>query len=31
MEGYSTVKNDDIMKFVGQWMELEKIILSDVT
>ena len=24
MECYSAVKNDDLMKFVGKWMELEK-------
>jgi hypothetical protein len=26
-----TIKNNDIMKFAGKWMELEKIILSEVT
>ena len=32
MEYYSAVKNNDIMKFAGKWMELEKkIILSEVT
>jgi hypothetical protein len=31
MEYYSAIKNSDIMKFVGKWMELEKIILSEVT
>ena len=31
MEYYSTVKNNGIMKFAGKWMELEKIILSEVT
>ena len=31
MEYYSAMKNKDIMKFAGQWMELEKIILSEVT
>ena len=25
------IKNEDIMKFVGKWMELENIILSEVT
>ena len=31
MEYYSAIKNNDIMKFAGQWMELENIILSEVT
>ena len=31
MEYYSAIKNNDIMKFAGKWMELEKIILSEVT
>ena len=32
IEYYSAVKNDDLMKFAGKWMELEKkIILSEVT
>jgi len=31
MEYYSAIKNIDIMKFLGQWMELENIILNDVT
>jgi hypothetical protein len=31
MDYYSAIKNKDIMKFVGKWMELEKIILSGVT
>jgi hypothetical protein len=26
-----TYKNDEFMKFLGKWMELEKIILSEVT
>ena len=25
------IKNDEIMNFVGKWMELENIILSEVT
>ena len=25
------VKNNDFMKFAGKWMELENIILSEVT
>jgi hypothetical protein len=28
MEYYSAIKNKDIMKFAGKWMELESIILS---
>ena len=31
MEYSLAVKNNDIMKFVGKWMELEKIILNEVT
>ena len=31
MEYYLAVKNNDIMKFAGKLMELEKIILSKVT
>ena len=31
MEYYSDIKNKDIMKFSGKWMELENIILSEVT
>jgi hypothetical protein len=31
MEYYSAVKNKDIMKFASKWMELENIILSEVT
>ena len=27
---YSIVKNNDIRKFEDKWMELEKIILSEV-
>lgn len=30
MEYYSTIKNNDFMKFIGKWMELESIILSKV-
>jgi hypothetical protein len=30
MEYYSATKNDDFMNFVGKWMELENIILSEV-
>ena len=30
-ENYSTIKNNEFMKFSGKWMELENIILSKVT
>jgi hypothetical protein len=28
---YSDIKNKDILTFAGKWMELENIILSEVT
>jgi hypothetical protein len=31
MEYYSTTKNEGILSFAGKWMELENIILSEVT
>ena len=31
MEYYSASKNNEFMKFVGKWMDLEYIILSEVT
>jgi hypothetical protein len=31
MEYYSTIKNNEFMKFLGKWIELENIILSEVT
>jgi hypothetical protein len=31
MEYYSAIKNKDILPFAGKWMELENIILSEVT
>ena len=31
MEYYSASKNDELMKFLGKWIELENIILSEVT
>ena len=31
MKFYSAIKNKDIMNFAGKWMELENIILSEVT
>jgi hypothetical protein len=31
MEYHSAIKNEDILSFAGKWMELENIILSEVT
>jgi hypothetical protein len=31
MECYSAIKNENILSFAGKWMELEDIILSEVT
>jgi hypothetical protein len=31
MEYYSAIKNDKFMKFLGKWIELENILLSEVT
>ena len=31
MEYYTAEKNNDILKCAGKWMELENIILSEVT
>ena len=31
MEYYSVIKNIDFIKFLGKWMQLENIILSEVT
>ena len=31
MEHYSAIKNNEFMKFLGKWIELGNIILSDVT
>jgi hypothetical protein len=31
VEYYSAIKIKDIMNFVGKWMELDNIILSEVT
>ena len=31
MEYYVAVKNNEFMKFLGKWMDLEAIILSEVT
>jgi hypothetical protein len=30
VEYYSAIKNKDIVKFAGKWMELENIILNDI-
>jgi hypothetical protein len=31
MEDYLSIKNNEFMKFAGKWIELENIILSEVT
>ena len=31
MEYYSAIKNNEFIKFLGKWMDLEDIILSEVT
>jgi hypothetical protein len=31
MEYYSSIKNKDSLSFAGKWVELENIILSEVT
>jgi len=31
MEYYSVIKNNEFMKFLGKWMDLEGIILREVT
>ena len=31
MKYYSSIKNKDLMSFAGKWMEVENIILSEVT
>ena len=31
MEYYSAIKNNELMKFLDKWMDLEDIILSEVT
>ena len=31
MEYYSAVKNDEFMKFLVKWIDLENIMLSEVT
>jgi hypothetical protein len=31
MDYYSAIKTNEFMKFLGKWMDLEDIILSEVT
>jgi hypothetical protein len=31
MEFYTAIKNNEFIKFLGKWMHLEDIILSEVT
>ena len=31
MEYYTAIKNNEFMKFLDKWMDLEDIILSDIT
>ena len=31
MKYYTAIKNNEFIKFLGKWMELENIILSEVT
>jgi hypothetical protein len=31
MEYYSAIKNNEFLKFLGKWMDMEVIILSEVT
>jgi hypothetical protein len=31
MEYYSAIKSNEFIKFIGKWMDLEDIILSEVT
>ena len=31
MEYYSAIKNNEFIKFLGKWMDLEDIIVSEVT
>jgi hypothetical protein len=31
MEYYSAIKNNEFMKFLGEWTDLDDIILSEVT
>ena len=31
MEFYSAIKKDNMMSFTGKWMELENILLSEIS
>jgi hypothetical protein len=31
MEYYSAIKNNEFMNFLGKWMKLENIILSEIS
>ena len=31
MQSYSAIKNNEFLKFLGKWLELEIIIVSDIT
>jgi hypothetical protein len=31
MEYYSAIKNNEFVKFLGKWIDLEDIILNEVT
>jgi hypothetical protein len=31
MEYYTAIKNNDFITFAGKWMQLENIILSEIT
>ena len=31
MNHYTAIKNNDFTKFTGKWMDLENIILSEIT
>ena len=31
VEYYSAIRNNDFIKFLGKWMDLEAIILNEVT
>ena len=31
MDYYSAIKNNEFTKFLGKWMDLEGIILSEIT
>ena len=31
MEYYSAIKKDDVMPFIATWMELESLILSEIS